>query len=198
MALHPYAGLSVADHSHYPQTTLPDVRDRVRNGEDLAIDFSHQMPIHFHRQDVLHIMREFSLKDILVKEGDSYVARVEPPSPSPFPEHSDAILRQCAAHIAAIRSKSDALLQAAHALVSPELFYIERMANAPAYYAVVQQLAEIERQCCSIRDTYEMIFCDAYIHDTFFDDEAYERMEEDIDAALAQQEETIIALQQHL
>ncbi len=198
MAKKPYRNLPVTDYSHLPLLALPEVHDRMRDGEPLSLEISQQMPIHFYRPDVLHMMREFSVKDILVREGSVPVARTEIPSPSPFPEDSDAILARCAAHIAAIRGKSDALLAGANALVSPAIYYIERVANERTRLAVVRQLAEIERQCCTIRIAYEQIFCNAFASDAFFDEEDYRRMEKDIDAAFARQEEIIVALRQHI
>lgn len=200
MAKKPYQNTPATDYSRLPQITLPEVRDRVRSGEALSLAIIQQMPpLPSHRKDVLHIMREFSVKDILVKEETAAVARLEIPSPSPFPERSDAILARCAAHIAAIRNKSDVLLACANAMLpSTPPYYVERVEEERLRHAVVQQLAKIEQQCYLTRNKYEYLFCSAYISDSFLSDEDYRRMEKDIDVAFARQEETIIALQQHL
>lgn len=200
MAKKPYQNLSATDYSHLPQMTLTEVRDRVRDGDDLSLEIVQQMPpLPSSRKDVLHLMREFSVKDILVKEGAAAIASLEIPSPSPFPERSDAILALCAAHIAAIRNKSDALLARANAMIPSTIpYYVERVEEERIRHAVVQRLAKIEQQCCLTRIGYEHLFCSAYIRDSFHSDEEYQRMEKNIVAAFARQEETIIALQQHL
>lgn len=199
MAKKPYQAPPATDYSRLPQMTLPEVRDHVRDGEDLSLEIVQQMPpLPSRRKDVLHLMREFSVKDILVKEKTAAVARLEIPSPSPFPERSDAILARCAAHIAAIRNKSDALLACANAMIPSAPYYVERVEEERMRHAVVQQLAKIEQQCCLTRNECEHLFCSAYINDSFHSDEDYRRMEKDIDAALARQEEIIVALQQHI
>lgn len=198
MAKKPYQNLPATDYSHLPQMILPEVRDRVRDGDDLSLEIFQQMPpLPSRRKDVLHLMREFSVKDILVMEEAAAVARLEIPSPSPFPERSDAILARCAAHIAAIRNKSDAILACANAMIpSPPSYYVERVEEERIRYAVVQQLAKIEQQCYRMRNSYEHLFCSAYLSDSFYSDEDYRRMEKEIDAAFARQEETIVALRQ--
>lgn len=196
---HPPHHLPSVDYSHLQQTTLQEVRGRVRGGETLSLEIIQQMPpLSSYRRDVLHIMREFSIKDIVVKEEAAAVARLDIPSPSPFPERSDAILARCSAHIAAIRSKNDALLTRANAMIqSPPPYYVERVEEERIRHAVVQQLAKIEQQCYLTRIEYEYLFCSAYISDSFHSDEDYRRMEQNIDAAFARQEEILLSLQQH-